>query len=117
MNMTLEQDNQASILVAKTGYSPKLRHIQRTHKINLGSIHEVLQAENIEIRYCKTDEQVADIVTKAVSPEKWENALQVCNVMTGNPRVSNSNWPRNVKIRGLMTKSQSTAAASKAKRK
>ena len=37
--------------------------------------------------------------------------------MTGNPRVANSNWPRNLKIRGMLTKSQSSVAASKAKRK
>ena len=41
----------------------------------------------------------------------------MCNVMTGNPRVSNSSWPRNVKIQGLLTKSHSSVAASKAKRK
>ena len=33
----------ATILVAKKGYSPKLRHIVRTHKVNLGSIAEQLE--------------------------------------------------------------------------
>ena len=32
------EDNQAIIIVVKKGYSKKLRHISRTHKVNLGSL-------------------------------------------------------------------------------
>eukprot|EP00973_Karenia_brevis_P083414 11570996-Karenia_brevis.AAC.1 len=42
VNLVIEQDNQATILVAKAGYSQKLRHVSRTHKVDLGSIKEVL---------------------------------------------------------------------------
>ena len=36
------EDNQATIKVLLRGYSSKLRHIQRTHKVNLGSVKEEL---------------------------------------------------------------------------
>ena len=50
VDLVIEQDNQATILVAKAGYSPKLRHVSRTHKIDLGSIKEVLDRGSVNIR-------------------------------------------------------------------
>ena len=32
LKLVIHEDNQAAILVVKKGYSPKLRHISRTHK-------------------------------------------------------------------------------------
>ena len=37
-----QEDNQATILVVKKGYPPQLRHVSRTHKVNLGCISEQL---------------------------------------------------------------------------
>ena len=42
VELVIEQDNQATIVVAETGYSQKIRHVTRTHKINIGSISEGL---------------------------------------------------------------------------
>ena len=42
MKLTLWEDDQACITVFVKSYSPKLRHIQRTHKINLGSVKEMI---------------------------------------------------------------------------
>ena len=44
------EDNQATITICNKGYSPKLRHVARTHKINLGSVFECLQEGDIELR-------------------------------------------------------------------
>ena len=38
VELVLHEDNQATILVAKKGYSPKMRHTQRTHKVNLSAL-------------------------------------------------------------------------------
>ena len=35
VKLRVMEDNQATILVVKKGYSPKLRHVSRTHKVNL----------------------------------------------------------------------------------
>ena len=75
--LKVREDNQATIRVVKNGYSPKLRHIQRTHKVNLGSICEIFENEACEISYVATDEQAADIFTKCLEPIKWDNALEL----------------------------------------
>ena len=80
MRLEIEEDNQATILVARRGYSPKLRHISRTHKVNLGSIAEVLEDEDICIEYIDTNDQAADIFTKALTPNKWDNALNLLGI-------------------------------------
>ena len=41
------------------------------HKVDLGSIAEVLESQNIDIEYCKTEEQCADVFTKGLEPQKW----------------------------------------------
>ena len=81
VDLVIEQDNQATILVAKAGYSPKLRHITRTHKVDVGSIKEVLERDSVQIRSVASAEQAADVFTKAVAPAKWEHALDLLNIV------------------------------------
>ena len=78
------QDNQATILVVKKGYSPKLRHVARTHKVNLGSLYEVFESDDVSIQYIVTDKQAADIFTKALPPHKWEAALRMIGIINFN---------------------------------
>jgi len=61
------EDNQATILVVRKRYSPKLRHISRTHKINLSCLSEVFHEDSAR----KADDQAANIFTKALPPQKW----------------------------------------------
>ena len=75
MALEIMEDNQATIKVVKNGYSPKLRHVSRTHKVDLGSVYEVVEQENVDLKYVDTLLQAADIFTKALGPNKWENAL------------------------------------------
>ena len=79
------EDNQATILVVKKGYSPKLRHIQRTHKVNLSSLSEIFEDPSVELDYVVTDEQAADIFTKALPPQKWGNALTLLGIRVDLP--------------------------------
>ena len=87
IRLVIHEDNQATILVAKKGYSPKLRHIARTHKVNLGSIAEVLEEDDVEIEYVDTNLQAADIFTKALPPQKWDNALKLLGMRQNLPEV------------------------------
>ena len=64
------EDNQATILVVRKGYSPKLRHITRTHKIYLSGHAEVFREDSATLEYCQTDKQAADIFTKSLPPQK-----------------------------------------------
>ena len=82
VKLTVWEDNQACITVCVKGYSPKLRHILRTHKVNLGSVKEVIEMPEINLNYIVTDEQAADIFTKALAPAKWPNAIELLHFNT-----------------------------------
>ena len=82
MDLEIMEDNQATIKVVLKGYSPKLRHMARTHKVNLSSIKEVIDKESVVLEYVKTDLQAADIFTKALPVNKWDNALQLLGIIT-----------------------------------
>ena len=49
VDLYILEDNEATIKVAKKGYSSKLRHCLRHHKINLGSVYEAIENNPIEI--------------------------------------------------------------------
>ena len=86
VELVLHEDNQATILVAKKGYSPKMRHIQRTHKVNLSALAEQLEpGTGVVIKYVATDLQAADIFTKALQPLKWDHALKLLGIRTNLP--------------------------------
>ena len=78
VELQVHEDSQATILVVRKGFSPKLRHISRAHKVNLGE-------PNIDLRYVDTNEQAADIFTKALPPHKWEAALALLGIRTELP--------------------------------
>ena len=82
VDLIIHDDNQATIQVVEQGYSSKLRHITRTHKINLGSLSEVLQQKGIKVQYIETTQQAADIFTKESEPLKWPNAIELLNINT-----------------------------------
>ena len=82
------EDNQATIIVAKAGFSQKLRHIQRTHKVNIGSIKEVIEQPYCSLEYIDTKLQAADIFTKALEPSKWQNALHLLSIDDSEPRAA-----------------------------
>ena len=78
--LSIKEDNQATIKIARRGYSAKLRHINRTQKVDLSSIKERLEEKDTEIEYIDTNEQIADFMTKAVPPQKWPKALSLMNL-------------------------------------
>ena len=88
IELLIMEDNQATIKVARKGYSARLRHVPRTHKVDLGSIREVLDGDNVKVEYCHTEYQAADIFTKALPPLKWDNAVALLGMETHGTYVS-----------------------------
>ena len=86
VDLYILEDNQSTIRVCRTGFSPKLRHVSRTHKINLGSVSEALEDPHIYLEYCHTSFQAADIFTKSLPPAKWPKALELLGMKTDHPR-------------------------------
>ena len=85
VKLRVMEDNQATILVVNKGYSPKLRHITRTHKVNLSCLSEIFSEGGVTIEYVDTKEHAADIFTKALPPQKWGAALDLLGMRTELP--------------------------------
>ena len=80
VRLIVKEDNEACIKAVAKGYSNKLRHLNRVHKINLSSIHDVIASNNVAVEHCATTEQAADIFTKALAALKWPAALDLLGV-------------------------------------
>ena len=81
VTLRVKEDNQATIKVILKGFSPKLRHIQRTHKVNLGSLQEIFEEDTSSVlEYVETEKQAADIFTKALVPAKRPHALALLGI-------------------------------------
>ena len=74
------QDNSAVIAIVSAGYSPKLRHMSKTQRIELGSIYEVFEEAGTVLLYIKTDKQRADPLTKNLQPMSWPEALKLMGI-------------------------------------
>ena len=59
------EDNESTICIIRTGKNPTMRHISRTHGVNIGWLHDVFQQPYIHMEYVVTTLQRADIFTKA----------------------------------------------------
>ena len=81
------QDNQAVVQILETGYSAKLRHAPRVHRVNVSSVHEVLQDEHMHaVWYTQTSEQIANGLTKVITPAEWPAMLKqlcICDFAVG----------------------------------
>jgi hypothetical protein len=77
VQLQCHQDNSAVIQIVEAGYSPKLRHVSKTHRINLSSLYEVFEDPSVRLTYISTDKQCADIFTKALAPCKFPHALNL----------------------------------------
>ena len=66
--VVFQQDNEALIKIFKAGYSPKLGHVGRVHRINVASMAEVLAEDGVSCEYCPTQAQIAT--------SEWPHMLQ-----------------------------------------
>ena len=79
-----EQDNQAVIKIVENKYSVKLRHCGRVHRVNIASVSELLEdtEHQISLRYCHTQLQIANALTKILAPAHWPEALVQLQIRT-----------------------------------
>ena len=56
------EDNQATARIMETGKAPTLRHIQRTHQVNIAWLSDVIKTQkSINLCDCDTNCMAADI--------------------------------------------------------
>jgi hypothetical protein len=83
--LEIMEDNQETITFVRKGFSKKLRHISRTHRVNLSSLKESCCNGHTSLQYVETKKQAADIFTKALSPQLWGPALDMLSIVHDTP--------------------------------
>ena len=65
----------STIEIVKKGFSSKLAHLPRTHKISVAWTAEAAAQEFVKLLHCPTAEQKGDLFTKALDGIKHHEAL------------------------------------------
>ena len=75
------EDNNAAITTIKNGHSPAMRHLGRTHRVDLAFLNECYTAKHFSLEYCPTSLMRADIFTQAFSCKvRWWHATTLVAV-------------------------------------
>jgi hypothetical protein len=73
----LHEDNESAIKIIRSGYSTALRHIVKTQRVSIASLHEHFSDPLNTLVYCPTLEQRADFLTKPLDRIKLHCALDM----------------------------------------
>ena len=63
--LVIMEDNQAVCAILRKGRTNVMRHVHRTHRVDVDWLYEIVQEPNITVRYVNTTNQLVDILTKA----------------------------------------------------
>ena len=76
------EDNEAVIRMCIKGRSPNLRHVQRTHRVNLDWLFERIRKDKgIALRYINTKWQIADMLTKGqFTAQLWRRLCELASI-------------------------------------
>ena len=79
----LLEDNDAVIKMCVKERSPALRHVSRTHRVDLDWLFERIQRDpGVFIKFVPTKEQLADILTKgSFTAEAWNTLSKLCLIL------------------------------------
>ena len=78
--LNFHEDNETAISVMRTGHSQALRHIERTHGINLRALHERFKEPWYNLAYQRSALMSADIYTKGFAEAAaWQLATRLIN--------------------------------------
>ena len=77
------EDNDAVIKMIIKGRSPNLRHVARTHRVDLDWLFErIMKDPGMFVKYVGTKEQLADILTKgSFTADAWNALLHLCHII------------------------------------
>ena len=82
--LIIAEDNEAVIKIIKKARSVALRHLPRTHRIDVHWLFEVCSHPRVRMVYVNTKQQVADLMTKALNkPEVWHHLLDIAQIRPG----------------------------------
>ena len=82
--LVIAEDNEAVIKIVKKCRSVALRHLPRTHRIDVSWLFEVCASPEIKLLHVGTKSQVADVLTKAfTNVETWHHLLRIAQIVEG----------------------------------
>ena len=77
------EDNEACIAIVQKGFSAKLRHPSKVHRISVAGVCETVSGhQDIKLSYINTSEQRGVPGTKALSVQKWSHAVALLSIST-----------------------------------
>ena len=89
--LIIAEDNEAVIKLVKKARSMALRHLPRTHRIDLHWLFEVCSHPRVEMRYVNTKQQAADLMTKSLNnTEVWHHLLELAQIRPGLEKASST---------------------------
>ena len=76
------EDNDAVIKACMKGRSQAMRHVARTHRVDLDWLWERIREDpGVFIRYVGTKEQIADLFTKgSFTTEQWNRLCRLAQI-------------------------------------
>eukprot|EP00435_Cladocopium_sp_Y103_P034912 s909_g9.t1 len=76
MIIRILEDISAVIAIIAKGFSQKLRHLAKTHRVNVASTCEVVNdSDDVQVQHVPSEDQRSDVMTKALASQKWARAL------------------------------------------
>jgi len=82
--LIVAEDNKAVIKIVKKARSMSLRHLPRTHRIDVNWLFEVCANPQVRMLHVNTKQQCADLMTKSInSPPVWEHLLDITQIRAG----------------------------------
>ena len=76
--------------LVSAGYSRKLRHLKRTHKVNLAAVKEQLDRDDTQLELVNTTRQKADVFAKVLQTAKCPAAMSLMGPTMSEYRILTS---------------------------
>ena len=87
VDLEVLEDNMSTIEIVNKGYSSKLAHIPRAHRISLAWTAEAVSQPHVILKHCPSAEQKGDSFTKALDKIKDAEAFNTLGIKTFIARV------------------------------
>ena len=84
VNLIIAEDNEAVIKIIAKARSTALRHLPRTHRIDVEWLFEVCSAPEVTMRYVNVKFQLAGIMTKGMTKgDLWTSLIELTQIRKG----------------------------------
>ena len=85
----LLEDNESTYQIIKSGKNPTMRHITRTHGVNIQWLHDLYKKGEFRAIYTSSESQCADIFTKSFKDvPKWKQAVDNIGVAPPGAKIA-----------------------------